>query len=76
MTYTTRSQTAFLRIKNSASDLAVLGNRRRHHPPGKLPIIDVLKGRYGNIPSKTILRSCVNNIREDTELIRKLEEYK
>lgn len=72
----TRSQTAFLRLRNTKSDLDLFSDPSRHHPPGKPHLMETLKGKYGSIPNTVITRSFGKYLKEDKELIDKVNSYK
>lgn len=72
----TRSQTAFLRVKNTPSDLELFSDPSRHQPPGMPHLIELLKGEYGSIPRTIITRSTGQYIDIDKELCEKLKPYK
>jgi len=72
----TRSQTAFLRVKNSPSDLDLFSDSSRHQPPGMPHLIETLKGEYGSIPRTIITKSSGQHIDIDETLCDKLIPYK
>lgn len=72
----TRSQTPFLRLRNTDSDLDLFCDPSRHHPPGKPHLMETLKGRYGSIPRTMITKSTARYILEDEDLIAEVNSYK
>lgn len=72
----TRSQTAFLRVRNTPSDLDLFADPSRHQPPDMPHLMETLKGEYGAIPRTIITRSTGQYIDVDEELIEKLKPYK
>ncbi|KAG8195690.1 hypothetical protein JTE90_003832 [Oedothorax gibbosus] len=72
----TRSQTAFLRIDNSTSNLDLIANASKHQPPGQPHLMEALKGKNGAIPRTIITRSIGKYIEVDKDLVQKLDVYK
>ncbi|GBO45876.1 hypothetical protein AVEN_70872-1 [Araneus ventricosus] len=72
----TRSQTAFVRIKNSKSDLDLFADPDRHQPPGQPHLMEIMKGKYGAIPRTIMTRSSARHLSESKELCRMMEMYK
>ena len=72
----TRSQTAYLRLRNTESDMDLFCDSSRHHPTGKPHLMETLKGRYGSIPRTIITKSIAKYIDEDEDLIQEVNSYK
>lgn len=72
----TRSQTAFLQIKNTPSDLDLFADASRHQPPDQPHLMDTMKGTYGAIPRTIITRSTGKYIPVSDDLTKKMDVYK
>ncbi|GBM54551.1 hypothetical protein AVEN_184253-1 [Araneus ventricosus] len=73
---TTRSQTAFARIRNSESEIKLFADGSRHHPPKKIHLMVTMKGEYGGIPRTILTRSTAQFLVENEELCEALQDYK
>ncbi|GFX78012.1 uncharacterized protein TNCV_971661 [Trichonephila clavipes] len=72
----TRSQTAFLRVKNTDSDLDLFSDPSRHKLPGEFHMMEVLKGMYGSIPRTIMTRRSTQHLIVSDDLCKNLELYK
>ncbi|GFQ64382.1 uncharacterized protein TNCT_293861 [Trichonephila clavata] len=72
----TRSQTAFLRVKNTNSDLDLFSDPSRQELPGEPHMMEVLKGLYGSIPRTIMTRSSTQHLIISDDLCKNLEPYK
>lgn len=72
----TRSQTAFLRIKNTSSDVELFADKKKHQPKNMPHLMNTLKGTYGAVPKTIITRSCGRHIPVSEELCKKVDLYK
>ncbi|GFQ68694.1 uncharacterized protein TNCT_365491 [Trichonephila clavata] len=72
----TRSQTPFVRIKNTPSDLALFLDAGAQSPPEMPHLMETLKGPYGAIPSTIITRSMGQHLEIDKELCTEVNKYK
>ena len=71
-----RSQTAFLRLKNTGSDLNLFCDKDKHQPATMPHLINTLKGHYGAVPRTIITRSMGKHIPVSEELCEKVDLYK
>ncbi|GFY57205.1 uncharacterized protein TNIN_324391 [Trichonephila inaurata madagascariensis] len=72
----TRSQTPFVRIKNTPSDLALFLDAGAHSPPDMPHLMVTLKGPNGAIPSTIITRSMGQHLEIDKKLCSEVDRYK
>ncbi|GIY86798.1 uncharacterized protein CDAR_458681 [Caerostris darwini] len=72
----TRSQTPFLRIKNTPSDIALFTDPTAHEPPGMQHLMVTLKGQHGAIPNTIVTRSSGEYLDINDDLVREVNKYK
>lgn len=72
----TRSQTPFIRIKNTESDLELLADSKRHKPPGLPHLMTTLKGRYGAVPRTIVTKDAGEHFPVSKDLCKRVNLYK
>lgn len=72
----TRSQVAFIQIKNTKSDLKLLADNRKHQPPGMPHLMTTLKGEYGAVPKTIISRRFAQYVPVSEALCTAVNKYK
>lgn len=72
----TRAQVAFIKIKNTESDLKLFADNRKHQPPGMLPLMNTLKGEYGAVPRTIITRKVAQYVPVSETLYTEINKYK
>lgn len=72
----TRSQTAFIRVKNTESDLELFAEAKRHNPPGLPHLMTTLKGRYGAVPRTIVTKDVGEHLPVSKGLCEKVNFYK
>ncbi|GFY62513.1 uncharacterized protein TNIN_379581 [Trichonephila inaurata madagascariensis] len=72
----TRSQTAFLRVKNTDSDLDLFSDPSRQEIPGEPHMMEILKGLYGSIPRTIMTRRSTQHLIVSDDLCKNLDLYK
>lgn len=72
----TRSQTPFIRIKNTESDLELFAEPKRHKPAGLPHLMTTLKGRYGAVPRTIVTKVAGEHFSESKDLCKRVNLYK
>lgn len=72
----TRSQMAFVRIKNTESDTELFAVNMKHDPPGMPHLMTTLKGLYGAVPRTKITRRFAQNVSVSETLCTAIDKYK
>lgn len=72
----TRSQIAFILIRNTESDTALFADNTRHHPPKMTHLMNTLKGQYGAVPRTKITRELAKYVEVSETLCNTIDKYK
>lgn len=72
----TRSQIAFVRIKNTESDTELFADNTKHHPPGMPHLMTTLLGFYGAVTRTKITRRFAQYVSVSKTLCTALDKYK
>ena len=72
----TRSQVAFLLIRNTESDTELFADSTKHHPPKMTHLLNTLKGEYGAMPRTKITRQLAVHIKVSESLCTVIDGYK
>ena len=72
----TRSQAAFIKLKNTESDIKLFSDARRHHPPGLPHLITTLKGPLGAIPRTIVTENVAKYYPVSEKLCERVDLYK
>lgn len=72
----TRSQIAFVRIRNTESDTELFAVNTKHHPSGMPHLMTILTGFYGAVTRTKITRRFAQYVSVSKPLCTALDKYK